>query len=63
MKEKIKDIRKYSCGYCNYEFEQEIGTLKGNGKHSVSNQVKCRRCSNFLKNSDGKPERVYLTRG
>jgi len=55
MGKEEKDIRKYKCGYCKgYEFEQHIGFFNGNGKHNVSNQVKCPRCSNFLKNNEGK---------
>jgi len=40
---------KYECGWCGKEFEQEVGTYKGNGKHSgVSSQVKCKDCGNFI---------------
>lgn len=57
MKTKNKDIRKYACNYCGgYEFEQEIRTIRynNNSKRGGSNQVKCPRCGNFLKNDEGK---------
>lgn len=39
----------YKCGYCGWEFEQKVNTSSG-GKHSsVSDQVVCPKCGNFLK--------------
>jgi len=43
-----KEIIKYHCDYCKYDFEQGVRTSRG-GKHSrVSTQVKCPRCGNGL---------------
>jgi rubredoxin len=45
-------LNKYYCGYCKYEFEQEVNT-SGGGKHSkISSQVICPACTNFLKTWD-----------
>lgn len=50
----MKVKMEYHCGYCKYDFEKMVGKSEG-GKHStVSSQVKCPNCGNFLKTWDGK---------
>lgn len=46
-----KEISKYKCGFCEYKFEQEIGSSHVGccKKSAVSSQVKCPRCGNGLK--------------
>ena len=47
-----KELKKYKCRYCGYEFEQLVGST-GDEKHNkVSSQVKCPQCGNFLKTWD-----------
>ena len=44
-------LRKYKCNWpnCGYEFEREANTSSG-GKHkTVSTQIKCPKCGNYLK--------------
>ena len=50
------EIMIYKCNYpgCGKEFEQKIVNLSAKGKSWGSNQVKCPRCGNFLKNKEGK---------
>jgi DNA-directed RNA polymerase subunit RPC12/RpoP len=38
-----KENRIYKCGFCGYEFRQDVGTYA-----KVSSQVKCKRCNNFM---------------
>ena len=47
---------KYKCNYpkCGYEFERDVGTSSG-GKHStVSTQVQCPKCKNYLPTWSGR---------
>ena len=47
-----KEEREYTCGYCGHNFKRKVGTAcgPGGGKHSrASDQVKCKRCNNFLR--------------
>ena len=45
----LKDKFKYKCGYCGKEFNQDIGT-----RQKVSDQVRCPKCGNFIKNDSGR---------
>lgn len=52
-----KEIGAYHCRYCNYKFQQYIGTYSSNSKHqNGSAQVKCPRCKNFLKTHEDRIE-------
>ena len=51
-------INKYCCGFCGYVFLQDVNTAKGEiditsgkkgKKGTVSDQVACPKCNNFLK--------------
>lgn len=44
---------KFYCAYCGNVFQQHIRIIAGSGKHSLSDQVKCPSCNNFLKNKEG----------
>ena len=47
---------KYKCNYpkCGYEFERDVRTSAG-GKHStVSTQVQCPKCKNYLPTWSGR---------
>jgi hypothetical protein len=47
-----KELKDYTCPWCGYKFQQYVGTAGGIGdaKHSsVSTQVKCKVCNNFMK--------------
>jgi len=45
-----KTLTEYKCGYCKKEFKAYVGKFEAKGKHaSISTQVKCPQCSNFLK--------------
>lgn len=50
IKEIIKEIRDYSCLYCGNKFKAKAKRINGPDKHnSISNQIKCTKCGNFLK--------------
>ena len=52
-KAKERKLLIYHCGYCGYNFKHWVGTYDATGKHeSVSTQVKCPKCTNFLKTFD-----------
>lgn len=42
-----RELKKYKCGYCGNEFYRMVGIF-----NYVSDQVKCKRCNNFLKTWD-----------
>lgn len=42
----------YHCFYCGYDFEQMIRKSLGDKHSTVSDQVICPRCKNFLKTWD-----------
>jgi rubredoxin len=47
-----KELRDYSCGFCGFKFQQYVckSGKQGKGKRGdISTQVKCPKCSNFLK--------------
>lgn len=39
----------YRCDWCGYTFEMTVRNFEGSGKHSVSDQIKCRHCGAFIK--------------
>ena len=44
-------LNRYSCNWCQHEFERRVGQLTFIGSkktHEVSDQIKCPRCSNFI---------------
>ena len=43
-----KELRKYICGWCGNKFEQEVG-LSGDKHSTTTDQVKCKKCGNFIK--------------
>lgn len=46
-----KELKKYHCSFCSYDFEQYVGkieSVKGTLK-GISSQVRCAKCLNFLK--------------
>lgn len=46
-----KELKSYCCGFCGYKFKQWVGNIpaKENSKRSISDNVKCDNCGNFLK--------------
>jgi hypothetical protein len=64
--EKEYSLRSYKCGYCGYSFKHYVRSTGGQedfmgrkGK-KYSSQVKCQRCSNFLKTwEEGKDLGIY----
>jgi len=44
----------YHCNYCGHDFEQKVGKSGGDQHSSVSDQVKCTKCGNFLPTWGGK---------
>jgi len=46
---KGRELLKYHCGYCEYRFKHWVGTSSGGKSSTVSTQVKCPKCGNFLK--------------
>lgn len=61
MKKLSKHIRDkkflvdYKCDWCSNKFSLFIGKYEGHGDHqSVSTQVKCNKCQNFIPTYDEK---------
>jgi DNA-directed RNA polymerase subunit RPC12/RpoP len=48
-----KQLLKYKCGYCEEEFKMWVGEYS-TGEHTISTQVVCPGCGNFLKTEEGK---------
>ena len=48
-KETKKTLQDYVCPWCGYKFKQYVRTAETNGRHTVSDQVQCSKCDNFLK--------------
>lgn len=46
-KRKGKTWNNYRCDWCGYEFDLGVDNV-GDGKQSVSTQVKCPTCTNFI---------------
>ncbi len=46
--DEIREKKHYKCGYCQKEFDKEVGTSGGEKHSTVSTQVKCPSCGNFL---------------
>jgi len=62
-----KETYAFTCGYCQYNFKQEVGTYMGNleatqtgNAHKCSSQVICPHCNNFLKTNSGKKQKTFL---
>jgi len=47
MPKKDKELKKYNCGWCQNVFEQYVGN-SGYKHSSVSSQVVCPKCKNFI---------------
>lgn len=45
----MKEKKHYICGYCGFEFDQEVRKINIVNKQHISDQVKCVKCNNFLK--------------
>ena len=44
-----KELIEYCCGFCGHKFSRLVGTSSGEKHNKVSDQVKCKKCNNFLK--------------